>query len=50
MFYETFLVKRNNNEMSDYLSDKQIECCTFNIIQDHPTIENNNSEKDVLLH
>ena len=31
------LMKRNNNEISDYLRDKQIECFTFNIIQHHPT-------------
>ena len=32
MFYET-LLKRNNKEIPAYLRDKQIECFTFNIIQ-----------------
>ena len=27
------LLKRNNEEISAYLRDKQIECVTFNIIQ-----------------
>ena len=45
------LLKRNNREMiSAYLCDKQIECFTVNIIQHHPTTENNDSDKDVLLH
>ena len=44
------LVKRNNKEISAYLRGKQIECCTFNIIQHHPITENNDSDKDVLLH
>ena len=44
------LVNRNNKEMSAYLCDKQIECSTFNIIHHHPTTENNDSDKDVLLH
>ena len=45
------LLKRNNKkEISAYLSDKQIERFTFNIIQHHPTIDNNDSDKDVLLH
>ena len=41
------LVERNTKEISGYLRDKQIECCTFNIIQHHPTTENNDSDKDV---
>ena len=44
------LVKGNNKEVSAYLCNKQIECCTFNIIQHHPTTENNDSDKDVLLY
>ena len=28
---------RNNKEISVYLCDKEIECCTFNIIQHHST-------------
>ena len=43
-----YLVKRNK-EISAYLRDKKIERCTFNIIQHHPIIENNDSDKDVLL-
>ena len=43
-------LKRNNKEISAYLGDKQIEYCTFNIIQHHPTTESNDSDKDVLLH
>ena len=43
-------VKRINKEISAYLRDKQIECCTFNSIQHHNTTENNDSDKDVLLH
>ena len=42
--------KRNNKGISAYLRDKQIESCTFNIIQHHPTTENNDSDKDALLH
>ena len=49
MFYETF-IERNNKEISAYLRDKQIECFAFNIIQYHPTTNNNDSNKDVLLH
>ena len=44
------LLKRNDKEISGYLCDKHIECCTFNIIQHHQTTKNNDSEKDVLLH
>ena len=44
------LLKRNNKEISAYLCYKQIECCIFNIIQHHPTTDNNDSDKDVLLH
>ena len=39
------LVNRNIKEISAYLLDQQIECCTFNIIQHHPTTENNDSDK-----
>ena len=35
------LMKRNNKEISAYLRDKQIECCTFNIIHNYPTSESN---------
>ena len=41
------LLKRNNKEISAYLRDKQIECF---IIQHNPTTQNNDSDKDVLLH
>ena len=44
------LVKRSNKEISAYLRDMQIDCCTFNIIQHHPTTDNNDSDKDDLLH
>ena len=54
------LLKRNNKEIFAYLRDKETECFTFNIIQHHPTssniiqhhptTENNDSEKDALLH
>ena len=44
------LVKRNNKEISAYLCNKQTECHIFNIIQHYPTTENNDSDKDVLLH
>ena len=44
------LLKRSNKTISAYLSDKQIEFVTFNIIQHHLTTKNNNSDKDVLLH
>ena len=43
------LLKRKNKEISAYLTDKQIECFTFNIIQHHSTIKNNDLDKDVLL-
>ena len=49
MLYETF-IKRNNKEISANLLNKQIECCTFGIKQHHPTTENKNSDKEVLLH
>ena len=42
------LLKRNK-EIFANLHDKEIECFTFNIIQHHPTNENNDSDKDVLL-
>ena len=41
------LVKTNNKEISAYLHDKQIECCTFN---HRSIVENNDPDKDVLLH
>ena len=41
------LLKTNNREISAYLRDKQIECCTFNVIQHHLTAENNDLDKDV---
>ena len=44
------LLKRNKKEISAYLRDKQIECFTFNIIQEHPTAKNNDSDRGVLLH
>ena len=44
------LLKTNNKQISAYMLDKQIECFTFNIIQHHPTTENNDSDKNVLLH
>ena len=43
-------LERNNKQISAYLRDKQIECITFNIILHHPTTENNDLNKDVLLH
>ena len=43
------LLKRNHKEISAYLLDKQIERCTFSFNQHHPT-ENNDSDKNVLLH
>ena len=48
MFYETFIEK--NKEISAYLRDKQIDCCTLSINQHHPAIENDDSDRDVLLH
>ena len=45
-----WLVERNNKQISVYLCDGQIECCTFNIIQHQPTTEIINSGKDVLLY
>ena len=44
------LLKTNNKEISAYLRDKQIECFTLNIIQQHPTTKNNDADKDILLH
>ena len=44
------LLKRNNKDIYAYLRDKKIECFTFNIIHHHPTTENDNSDKDDLLH
>ena len=48
--FEKHLLKRNNKEISDYLREKQIEYFTFYIIQHHPAIKNNDSDKDVLLY
>ena len=42
------LLKRDNKEISTDLHDKEIECRTFNIIQHHPTTDNNDSDKDIL--
>ena len=44
------LSKENNKEISTYLYDKQIKCCTFNIIQPQTTTNNNELDKDVLLY
>ena len=44
------LLERNYKEISAYLRDKQIECFKFNIIQNHPTTKNNDSDQDDLLH
>ena len=38
------LLKRNNKDISAYLHDKQIKRFTFNIVQRHPTTENNDSD------
>ena len=40
------LMKRNNQKISAYLSDKQIESVTFNIILQQPTTENSDSDKE----
>ena len=39
---------KGNTEISAYMREEQTECCTFNIIQHHPIIDNNDSNKDVL--
>ena len=44
------LLERNIKEISAYLRDKEIECFTFNVIQQHPTTKNNGSDKDVSFH
>ena len=43
------LLKRNNKEISAYLCEKQIKCCTFKINQHHPATENNDTDKDALF-
>ena len=44
------LLKRNNKEIYAYLRGKQIECAHSTSFNIHPTTDNNDSDKDSLLH